>query len=133
MDNYYSKFSGLIDSVYHVIDAHYDFKIKKDLSFKRNVSSKLKTKNLKLYDYLEALKENKVYKSTNLFRNNLMHNYRPNQIDSGLKYSIEDGKTTIALTIGNYTTTSEFVTNIEESIDLLGELVEFVADALSVE
>lgn len=126
LDGYLSRFTGLIDSIYHLINAKYDFRVKEDLSFKRNVLSQLKNKDRGLHDYLDNLKSNGIYKKTNEIRNSFMHNYRPNQIDSGLSYSEKDGSLTISFGIGQYTTTTEILKIVEDSIDLLSDISNFI-------
>ena len=59
----------------------------------------------------------------NEFRNNLVHNYRPHQVDSGFRRRKKsDGSAEIIMDVGKYTTSSEFVKNIEDSIDLLADV-----------
>lgn len=130
MDGYYSKYFSLIDILYHLINISYSFNVENSLGFRKKVSEKLEKKDKELFDYLESIRSNDVYKRVSEFRNNMTHNYRPNQIDSGINQCEKDGKTTISITVGNYTPTTKFVNNINESIDLMAIIVETVKNKI---
>lgn len=133
MDSYYTRFEGLIDAVYHVINSKYKFEIEPSLGFRNKVLKELKTADNDLYDYLMALPSNTVFIKVKDFRNNIVHNYRPNQIDSGYtKTKNADGSQTISMSIGNYTTTTEFLNNIHESLDLLGEITDAIRNKVKL-
>lgn len=130
MDGYYSKFFGLIDSIYHLINVSYVFGVENSLGFRKKVADKLEKQDKELFDYLESIRINAIYKSVSDFRNNMTHNYRPNQIDSGINQKKENGKIIISMTVGNYTPSIEFVNNINDSIDLLALIVDNVRDKI---
>lgn len=134
MDSYYTRFEGLIDAVYHVINIKYKFDIEPALGFRNKVLKQLETADKDLYDYLMTLPNNTVFKQVKDFRNNIVHNYRPNQIDSGYKrVNNVDGSQTITMSIGNYTTSTEFLTNIHDSLDLLAEITDEIRDKVKEE
>ncbi|TQS00066.1 Cthe_2314 family HEPN domain-containing protein [Paenibacillus ottowii] len=133
MDSYYTRFEGVIDSVYHLVNVKYQFDVETTLGFRIRVMKKLKTKDSDLYAYLNSLPENPVFKEIKDFRNNIVHNFRPNQVDSGLsKTKNEDGSTTYSMGIGNYTSSSEFLNNINESLDLLLEITDKIREKVSL-
>ena len=125
MDSYYTRFEGLIDSVYHLINIKYKLDIEPAFGFRKKVLTKLEAVDQDLYDYLKVLPQNAVYSKVNDFRNNIVHNYRPNQIDSGYKKANNaDGSRTITMSVGNYTTSTEFLNNIHDSLDLLADITD---------
>lgn len=124
MDSYYTKFFSLIDTIYHLINIKYGFGIENSLGFNRKISNELKIKDNELYEFLDSIRINETYLKVSEFRNNITHNYRPNQIDSGINRKSESGKFVISMSVGNYTPTNEFVINIEQSIDLLSYIID---------
>ncbi|WP_235822191.1 Cthe_2314 family HEPN domain-containing protein [Gottfriedia luciferensis] len=127
MESFYTRFEGLIDTVYHVINIKYKFDFEPALGFRKKVLKGLKVVDKDLFDYLDALPDNIVFQKVKDFRNNIVHNYRPNQIDSGYtKVKKTDGSQNIRMSIGNYTTSSEFLINIYDSLDLLGEITDTI-------
>lgn len=89
---------------------------------------KLETEDKDLFNYLDALPANTVFQKVKDFRNNIVHNYRPSQIDSGYYTRVNkpDGFQTITMSIGNYTTSTEFLNNIHDSLDLLAEITDTI-------
>ncbi|MDP9742830.1 UNVERIFIED_ORG: hypothetical protein QFZ59_004660 [Bacillus sp. B2I3] len=129
MDSYYTRFEGVIDAVYHVINTKYKFEIEPAFGFRKKVLKELETADKDLYDYLSALPNNTVFKKVQDLRNNIVHNYRPSQIDSGYtKVKNTDGSQTITKTVGNYTTSTEFLNNIHDSLDLLAKITDEIRD-----
>lgn len=101
--------------------------IEPSLGFKGNVLKKLEKKDKALFEYLNSLPDNPVYRQINEFRNNIVHNYRPNQIDSGFTRTINpDGSKIITMSVGNYTTSTEFLNNIKDSLDLLADITDVI-------
>ena len=127
VDSYYTRFEGLIDTVYHIINIKYKLDIIPSSGFRNSVLTKLEKKDKELFDYLKSLPDNPVFKQINRFRNNIVHNYRPNQIDSGFtRTKNPDGSETITMSVGNYTTSAEFLINIKDSLDLLAEITDVI-------
>jgi hypothetical protein len=133
MDSYYTRFSSLIDSIYHIINVKYFLGVEPTLGFKGKVSTALKTQDEDLYSYLNEIRGNDTYKAVEHFRNDITHNFRPNQIDSGIKCIRKKGVFSVSGGVGNYTTTTEFVVNIEESIDLLAGIIDSIRNKLDPE
>lgn len=134
MDCYYSKFSSLIDTLAHIINLRYRLGVKIGRSFRILVVRKLEKEDKDLFNILQAFIKNETYKKVESFRNDLTHNYRPNRISSGIRYEEKEGRMVpVGITIlGEYTTTTEFVENIEASIDLLGNLMETIREKIEI-
>lgn len=74
-----------------------------------------------------------MYSKVSEFRNNITHNYRPNQITSGIDRKIgTDGSIIINYGIGIYTTTEEFKDNIEKGIELLAKIVDDIREKIEI-
>lgn len=132
LESYYTRFEGLIDAVYHVLNLKYKLDVEPTYGFRKNVLTKLKTADKDLYDYLVTLPNDAVFKKVNEYRNNIVHNYRPNQVDSGyVEQKHANGIKTIDMTVGNYTTSTEFLTNIHDSLDLLAEITDEIKDKVT--
>lgn len=133
MDSYYTRFSSLIDTIYHIINVKYRLGIEAELGFRREVSQALKNKDRTLFKYLNDIRKHDTYKAIEHFRNDITHNFRPNQIDSGIKRTKKKGSFSIVGGVGNYTTTTEFVNNIEQSLDLMAEIMDSIRTKLEPE
>ena len=124
MDSFYTRFFGLIDTIYHILNVKYNLEVPEKLGFNKEVSKRLRYYENDLVKYLDKVRNEDIYKKVLEFRNNITHNYRPNQITSGVnKEKRADGSIVIDYDIGNYTTTEEFVNNIEKAIELLAKIV----------
>ncbi|NFO31869.1 hypothetical protein FDB41_16875 [Clostridium botulinum] len=126
MDSLYTRYFGLIDTIYHILDGYYELEVGNSLGFIKRVINGIKKENPTLATYLESIKDDPRYIEINNFRNNQVHNYRANQVSSGLSPKVKQGNGTImqTLSVGNYTTTSQFVNDINNGIELLREIVE---------
>jgi hypothetical protein len=134
MDSYYTKYFSLIDTIYHLVNIRYDLEVPSKLGFKSEISKKLKSVDTELHDFLNSLRNNTTLGKITDFRNNIVHNYRPNQVDSGINTVKRDGQIIeMSFTVGNYTKTSEFVNNINDSLDLMSLIVEKVREKLKQE
>lgn len=125
-ESFLTRAEGIIDTIYHLVNVHFNLKIESKLSFRRDVSNALKAFDNNLYDYLQNIRQDSRFVNMNDYRNNIVHNFRPNQVDSGIsKPQIQpDGSTVIALSVGNYTTSSEFLNVIHDTIDLLADITD---------
>lgn len=132
-DSYYTRFEGLIDAVYHLMNVKYKFDIEPSPRFRKKVLTKLETADEELYSYFVELPKNAVFKKVQNLRNDIVHNYRPNQFDSGYKRKEnEDGSISFTMSIGEYTTSKEFLNNIHDSLDLLGEITDKIRDKVKL-
>lgn len=130
MDGYFTRFFSLIDTVYHLINIKYGFYIEPKLGFGRKVTGKLKISDNSLCTFLEKIRSDESYKKVEMFRNDLTHNYRPTQIDSGIKRVRKGDRVHISGGLGKYTTSREFITSIEDSIDLMGRMIDGIRESL---
>ncbi|CAI8920756.1 Cthe_2314 family HEPN domain-containing protein [Priestia megaterium] len=151
-ESYYTRFFGLIDMFYHLANIKYDLNAKKNMKFRDNVLNGLRNEGkestrelrLDLNRKLKNFMNDSVFKATNKFRKDITHNFRPNQVSSPVKevkrfeeevyiYDEQGNRTRIndvskvkkyEITIGSYTPTKHFVSNIEDSIKFLSNFVE---------
>lgn len=131
MDIFYTRFFGLIDTIYHILNIKYKLEVPEKLGFNKVVSDNLRKYDIDLFNYLEKVRKNDVYIKVLDFRNNLTHNYRPNQITSGInREKRADGSIIIDYGVGDYTTTEEFVENIENGIELLAKIVDDIREKI---
>lgn len=122
-ESFYTRFEGMIDSAYHIYNIMYELKVPEKLGFRRNVSAKLKQTKPDVFAFLKGLNDDPAYKLANKTRNDLVHNYRHNQVTSGYKEELdEEGNTVISFGIGEYTQTKTILESIYASLDLLADL-----------
>ncbi|RFU61959.1 hypothetical protein D0469_20785 [Peribacillus saganii] len=129
-DSYYTRFASLIDTIYHIINVKYYLGIEAKIGFRGQVAKALKSEDEALFNYLDGIRENHVYKEVEYFRNDITHNFRPNQISSGIKRKKGKGFLSISGGIGEYTTTTAFVANIEKSLNLIAEILDEIREKL---
>ena len=118
LDVFYHKLFGAWDSMCHLINIFYGMNIKTGSGFNGKVMEELKNHDLDLYNYLQGVINNEIYKKANQIRNNLTHNYPPNDIDSGIE-RLDSGIT--IYTVGNYTTSKNLKENMNNIIKLLNK------------
>jgi hypothetical protein len=120
-DIFYYKTFGVWDSILHLINIFYEINIQEyNKGFKKNIMKELKKHDKELYNYLNELRKDEVYKKANKIRNDLTHNFPPNDVGPGVK-RYENGYTAFAA--GNYTTSKEFKENMDGIIKLLANTV----------
>lgn len=131
MDSFYTRFFGLIDTIYHILNVKYQLEVPEKLGFNKEVSDKLRKYDSDLVKYLNDVRKYDTYIKVSEFRNNITHNYRPNQITSGVnREKRADGSIIIDYGVGDYTTTEEFVENIEKGIELLAKIVDDIREKI---
>jgi len=152
LESYYTKFFGIIDTLYHLVNIKYALFIEPDRGFNGDVLRELKKIDGELAGRLSKrnLKQSSAFKVADKYRNDLTHNYRPHQISSPMKrrkagnddyiYDMKTGERTLAsefagvetydFSSSSYTTTKEFMKNINDSIDFLGDLILEIKDKL---
>ncbi|RXY98560.1 Cthe_2314 family HEPN domain-containing protein [Fictibacillus sp. S7] len=133
MDSYYPRFSSLLDTIYHIINVKNYLGIEPVMGFNSKVSKALKPIDEELHNYLQSIRQNDIYKSVEHFRNDITHNFKPNHVNSGITQRNENGQLIISGGVGTYTTTTDFVVNIEASIDLLAEIIDTIRDKLQAD
>jgi len=152
LESYYTKFFGIIDTLYHLVNLKYELFIEPKPRFNAIVLKKLSEIEEELASKLlkENLKKDSAFETADQYRNDLTHNYRPHQISSPMKrrkasnedyiYDMKTGARTLASEVrgveiydfssSSYTTTKEFMKNINDSIDFLGKLILEIKDKL---
>lgn len=131
IDSFYTKFFGLIDNIYHIFNSKYYLKVPEKYGFNKNVIEELKKKDINLANYLDNIRNNNVFREVSNFRNDIVHNYRRNQIDD--RVTVEnrsDGSTRYIYGVGKYTTTKQFVENIEKGIEFLAKIADDIRDKI---
>ena len=126
MESFYFRFEGLLDAIYHILKQKYDLNIPTKNGFQQAVLKKVKIKEPDLYNFLKSFKENNAYIDMKKIRNDITHNYSPNQLSSGItRHKNGDGKTeAISSGVPEYTNVSQIQSNVDSNIRLLAELIE---------
>jgi hypothetical protein len=124
-DTFYYKFCSAWDTVFHIINAHYQFNIEQHNNrFKHIVKRELKSRNEELYNIIVDVETSNSFRDSNKLRNDITHNFAPNDISSGITKVRRDGVIKrIDMSIGNYTPSKEFVRNINA---LIIDILEFL-------
>ncbi|MEK5063684.1 Cthe_2314 family HEPN domain-containing protein [Cytobacillus sp. FSL R5-0596] len=133
MDSFYKRFATLIDTVCHLINIKYGFGIQPASGFRQNVMKKMRTEDETLFKTLKVCLKSRTYKQAERLRNDLTHNYRPNFVDAGIKERREGDKLIISGSLGHYTPTTELITNIEATIDLLADIIDAIRFKIQTE
>lgn len=155
LESYYTRFFGIIDTLYHLVNVKYELSISPKSGFNGEVVKEIKKTDKDLGQKLrkKTLLKDRVFEQADKYRNNLTHNYRPHQIlvlpnkrgvnEIDYIYDMKTGERKKAmdhpqshnivvyegLTM-EYTTTKDFVTNVEETISFLGEFIVDIKDKL---
>lgn len=125
LDIFYFKLFSVYDSIYHLLNVYYDMECVPSLGFNKEVLLRLENTNLELFRLLEEMLKSESYKRARDLRNDLIHNFPPNYI--GPRITIEKEKIgdkeyiseSLGIGVNNYVTTSNFMKNIEDNMDLL--------------
>jgi len=155
LENYYTRFFGIIDTLYHLVNVKYWLSVQPKIGFNETVVKKIKAIDNDLGEKLDKknLKKDETFVQADQYRNDLTHNYRPHQIlvlpnkrvvnETDYIYDMKTRERKKAmdhpqshnivvyegLTM-EYTTTKDFVTNVEETISFLGEFIVDIKDKL---
>jgi hypothetical protein len=155
LESYYTRFFGIIDTLYHLVNIKYELSIRPKSRFNEKVVNRIKAIDNNLSEKLNKnnLKKDETFAQADKYRNNLTHNYRPHQIlvlqnkrgvnETDYIYDMKTGERKKAmdhpqshnivvyegLTM-EYTTTKDFITNVEKTISFLGEFIVDIKDKL---
>lgn len=121
-DIFYHKFFSVWDFKFHLINIYYRLEIKSNPSFNRNVMDRLSKKDHDLFTFLNKNNHDNEMEIGRDFRNDLTHNYPPNYVGGIAEKEERDGDIVISGKV-RYTSTSEFVNNINRLIELLNECI----------
>ncbi|MGD7025175.1 Cthe_2314 family HEPN domain-containing protein [Rossellomorea vietnamensis] len=130
VESYFFRFFSMIDSIYHILNVNYQLGVTEGIGFRNKVSKRLKEKDIGLYEYMKDIRKDEIYLSLDNFRNNFTHNFRPNQISSGITRKETKTHLVISGGVGKYTTSAELVQNIQASLRLLGDITDFVKNKI---
>lgn len=133
IDNFYYKFFSAWDTIYHILNVYYQFDIQPGSGFNGNVMKRLQQKNQELHKIILLTNKSKPFKLSRTLRNDITHNFAPNDISSGISRQKEKGKVKkVSYGVGKYTPSKVFVENIngiiEEFILLLKALKTRIED-----
>jgi hypothetical protein len=118
MDNFYYKFFSAWDTMYHVINAYYQFELMPNIRFNSKVMEKLLQRNEGLHTNIIKVNNSEPFVLSRTLRNDITHNFAPNDISSGITREKEEGLLRkISFGIGNYTTSKTFINNVDEIIE----------------
>jgi len=123
-DAFYYKFFSAWDTVYHIVNSYYTFNIEPKYRFKDLVRRELLMKDIDLHNQIVDSERSNAFKESKRLRDNITHNYAPNDISSGIKRERIGGELQrISMSRGEYTPSMVFVNNINE---LINEFIEFL-------
>lgn len=131
VDAFYSKFFSAIDIAFHMLNDYYFMGHEKGQGFRKVVLKSLKLKNTSLYKFVKNMEADPVYGKAKEFRNDSMHNFLPNTINSSIEAKKTKSGATFSFGIGKYTTSIEFKENIEQLITKLKRLIEEIEKHLA--
>ncbi|MDR7669009.1 Cthe_2314 family HEPN domain-containing protein [Bacillus altitudinis] len=122
---FYTEFTDLIDTLYHLINIKFRYNVKPGLGLRRKVLRKLENDDRELFSIIEGFEKNSVFNKVKDYRNNLIHNYPKMLVSPGITITNSpDGQMNYQKNVGEYTTTSEYFVNIEDSVDFLASIVD---------
>ncbi|OUM83850.1 Cthe_2314 family HEPN domain-containing protein [Parageobacillus thermoglucosidasius] len=118
MDIFYYKFFSAWDTMFHVINVYYSFDLLPNSRFNSNVMQRLLQRNNSLHTIISNVSNSEPFVQSRTLRNNITHNYAPNDISSGITIEkIKEGVSKISFGIGTYTTSKTFIENVNGIID----------------
>jgi hypothetical protein len=129
-ESYFFRFFSMLDSIYHILNVNYQLGVIEGIGFRSKVSKRLKEKDIILYEYLQRIRNDERYLLLDSFRNDFTHNFRPNQISSGITRQETKTHTVISGGVGKYTTSTELVQTIQASLKLLADMTDFVSNKI---
>ncbi|MCR8853502.1 Cthe_2314 family HEPN domain-containing protein [Lysinibacillus fusiformis] len=119
IESLYSRFIGLIDSLFHIVNIKYKIDAETKPGFRRVVlNTLLQIEENDVYKVMNDINNSKVIRKLNIIRNNFIHNQKPSEISSGVKrFKVGGIKTKVGL--GDYTTSTELLNVFQDSIKYL--------------
>lgn len=124
-DFFYFKLFSSFDSLCHIINLLYQITTnKKEIGFNNKFFDKLKMKNKSLAELLFNILDNDDFKRAKEIRNNITHNFSPNQISTTIEEKIEDNKIIGVITHNKYFTSKDIKENVYKSLGILYQALE---------
>jgi hypothetical protein len=148
----YFKLFSIWDSVVGLLNEFYQMGHEEDIRFRSKVMKTLKSQRNDIYQYMENILKEPIYKEANMYRTRIIHGTTPNDVSSGLRINrnIEtevydfnnDGKITkkkvkasiqITDSLGEYTNTRTIMENIEKFSIFSGERISIIVDMIKTD
>lgn len=148
----YFKLFSIWDSVVGLLNEFYQMGHEEDLRFRSKVMKTLKSQRNDIYQYMEDILNEPIYKEANMYRTRIIHGTTPNDVSSGLRinrnvetevYDFDnDGKITkkkvkasiqITDSVGEYTNTRTIMDNIEKFSIFSGEKISKIVDMIKTD
>lgn len=92
VDAFYYKFFSAWDTIFHIINIQYQFDIETSKDFNRKILTNLNSVNPVLKRQINKTNNSKAFKRSRVLRNDITHNFAPNDISSGISKKKENGK-----------------------------------------
>jgi hypothetical protein len=128
-ETFYNKLYSAWDTIYHLVNIYYRFDVKPNFRFSVNVMKELLAIDEVAHAILDSAKKSKEFITFKELRNNIIHNFAPNDISSGMMKTnisegmlLPDGKLAakngiqISMSVGKYTPSRVFKENIDQTI-----------------
>lgn len=84
VDAFYYKFFSAWDTIFHIINIQYQFDIETSKDFNRKILTNLNSVNPVLKRQINKTNNSKAFKRSRVLRNDITHNFAPNDISSGI-------------------------------------------------
>ncbi|MFJ7954523.1 Cthe_2314 family HEPN domain-containing protein [Lysinibacillus sp. NPDC096418] len=116
IESLYSRFIGLIDSLFHIVNIKYKIDEETKPGFRRKVLKMLlQLDENEVYKVMNDINNNIIIKKLNAIRNNFIHNQKPSEISSGVR-RFKEGNIKTKVGLGDYTTSTELLNIFQNSI-----------------
>lgn len=147
-ENLYLKYFSVWDGIIEILNIFYGINEQiQDYRFRMNVMKRLKDTEKKVYDFLDDILKNEIYKEANQYRTDFVHGFAPSTVTNCFRLEenkimefpeYKDGKvdyvkkkyTRLSCTAGEYTLTTKVMNNAENfasfSGDKITELIELI-------
>jgi len=129
---FYYHFFSAIDIIFHILNIKLNINTNNnDNNFKNIVLKRIKENNYNLFNIMNDFYYNDLIRKAEKIRNDLTHNFAPNEVCSGVKWEGISGNSPVSIGIGNYMTSNEILKNIEEIIILFVDLLDKISELLN--
>ncbi|MBC5775923.1 hypothetical protein H8S95_17745 [Pontibacter sp. KCTC 32443] len=127
VENFFYHYVSAADIVYHLLNVYYKLAIVSGTKFNKKVLDKLKGRDVaKVLEHFEN-----TIRSFRKDRNDFAHNFSFNEIDLRSKREIKEGREVITICSYYFSTSSQTLIRIEDSIVHFSELIDLINKELS--
>lgn len=126
-DIFFFKFFSAWETLFHFYNVYYKLKIPPNVRFKFQVLKELEKINSELYESIEVVHKSEVFSRFTKHRNDITHNYSPNEIAPEL-YHDNNGMTVYG--VGKYTPTIEIQNNIIQVINITSDFLKKIKNTI---